>query len=66
MRYQQLICISNDNRLILYKKYLGRKNYFNDDLYVIYDDKKGEIGSFPTRIFKPIKKLRKERLNNIL
>ena len=66
MRYQQLICICNDNKLILHKKYLGRKNFFNKSLYVIYDDNQGEIGSYSCHLFKSVEKLREERLNGIL
>ena len=63
----RVICISNkvNSRLIIYKQYKALK-YLRHNLYCLYDDNNYTFGLFPFYLFKEIKQVRKDRLNDIL
>mgnify|MGYP006442469463 CR=1 FL=1 len=71
MKYKKVICINvnGDSKLIINKIYIGKKynnllESFNNK-YFIYDDD-NLIDLYPDHMFKEVKLLRKERLNDIL
>ena len=78
MKYEKLVCVdtNGDDKLSINKKYRGKKHsklsghykfyyYKSDNSYFIYDDKT-IIDIYPDYMFKTIKQIRKERLNNLI
>ena len=72
MKYERLICVdtNGDDKLSINNEYRGIKHdsfsaYYNY-IYTYLYDKKEYLGIFPSRIFKTVKQVRQQRLNDVL
>ena len=63
----KVICINDDydNRLVINRLYLAIA-HTPGLLYHIYDEDEKYIGYFPGNLFKKIKQIRNERLNDLI